>query len=223
MAKVLLVDDEPMVAKALYRLLRREGYDAALAFGPHEALELLERFEPDVVISDFRMPGMTGAELLAEVHRRRPLALRLILSGCADLASVLSSINEGEVCRFLTKPWDDAALAALLKSLLEQRELLAALWRPFQGSEASVASEAVQSESKLVVRARRQGMPFTTAEAVALLARFTGSTVDSSMRIVGGLLEQHAGKVTFVAEVGADQRLTLELPLEAKAEGRMPK
>ncbi|MHB1845111.1 MAG: response regulator [Deltaproteobacteria bacterium] len=118
MAKVLVVDDEPQVARALYRLLRREGFEAMLAFGPAEALERLAAFEPDVVLSDYRMPGMTGAELLAQVRLLRPTAVRIILSGQADVTAISASLKEGDIARFLSKPWDDAALVRLLRELL---------------------------------------------------------------------------------------------------------
>ncbi|MHB8416905.1 MAG: response regulator [Myxococcales bacterium] len=212
MARVLIVDDEPQVAKALGRLLRRSGFEVEIAAGGAEAMEKLPVFTPDVVISDFRMPGMNGAELLAEVKRRLPLALRLILSGHADLRSILSSINDGEICRFLSKPWDDREIVALLQKLLAERELLSALYQPFRGLPAE-AREVLQQESKLVVRLQRPEEPLSTAQIVSLIAKFAGALEQSQLNLVGGLLEQHSGKLCFVAQVGASQQLTLEIPV----------
>ena len=213
MSKILLVDDEIQIAKALGRLLRREGYEVEQAASGAEALEKLSAFVPDLVISDFRMAGMNGAELLAEVRKRCPLALRLILSGYADLRSFLSSINEGEICRFVTKPWDDATLLALLRQLLASRELLATFYHPFLASRPGLESEALQEESRLVIRLQRSGVPFSSAQAMVLLEKFAGALDESDLKLVGGLLARHSGKISFVAEVGAEQRLTLELPL----------
>src|SRR5690349_20023459 len=105
--KVLVVDDEQQVAHALRRLLRREGFAVEVAYSGEEALEKLKGFSPDVVLSDFRMPGMNGSELLQHVRRQRPLALRLLFSGYADFKSLAASMSEGEFCRFISKPWDD--------------------------------------------------------------------------------------------------------------------
>ncbi|HUB09796.1 MAG TPA: response regulator [Myxococcales bacterium] len=211
MASILIVDDEPQVARALGRLLRRSGFEVEMAASGEEALAKIGAFVPDVVISDFRMPGMDGAQLLAEVKKRLPLALRLILSGHADLRSILSSINEGEICRFLSKPWDDREILALLQKLLAERELLAILYQPFR----ALPAEAFQQESKLVVRLQRPGLPFSTEQIVSLISKFTGVLEQSQLDLVGGLLERHAGRISFVADVGASQQLTLEIPVEA--------
>jgi two-component system, OmpR family, response regulator VicR len=210
MASILIVDDEPQVARALGRLLRRSGFEVETAASGEEALAKIGAFVPDVVISDFRMPGMDGAQLLAKVKKRLPLALRLILSGHADLRSILSSINEGEICRFLSKPWDDREIIALLQKLLAERELLAVLYHPFR----ALPAEAFQQESKLVVRLQRPGEPFSTEQIVSLISKFTGVLEASQLNVVGGLLKQHAGRISFVAEVGSSQQLTLEIPVE---------
>lgn len=116
--RVLVVDDEVQVAKCLRRLLQREGFEVAIAFGPEEALSLLDEFRPDLVITDFRMPRMNGAELLAEIKRRMPLTLGVIASGCTDVRAVPTGVNVEELCRFLQKPWDDRELIAQIRLLL---------------------------------------------------------------------------------------------------------
>jgi DNA-binding NtrC family response regulator len=116
--RILIVDDEVQVCRSLLRLLRREGFEVEAAEGGPQALLLLDTFRPDVVLSDFRMPRMNGAELLIEVRRRFPRTLRIILSGYSDLASVMASVKDGELCRFITKPWDNDTLAAAIRSML---------------------------------------------------------------------------------------------------------
>ena len=213
MATVLIVDDEPQVARALARTLRRAGFTIQVAASGDEALAALSGFTPDVVISDFRMPGMTGAELLAEVKRRLPLTLRLILSGHADLGSILKSINEGEICRFLSKPWDDHELVALLRKLLVEKEVLTALYHPFRAMSGGASSDACQSESKVSVKLRQTGEPLSRETIIELIGRFAGTLEQSQVALVGGLLHQHSGTISFVAEVGAAQQLTLEIPV----------
>ena len=119
---MLVVDDEIQIAKCLRRLLMREGFDVEMAFGAHQALDVLERFRPDLVVSDFRMPAMNGAELLAEVRRRLPLTVRVIASGYADLAPVMAGVEVGEICRCFKKPWDDRELVTELRGLLDGGE-----------------------------------------------------------------------------------------------------
>jgi DNA-binding NtrC family response regulator len=121
--KILLVDDEENVLSALRRTLRREPYDILLANGPEQALELLSQHQIDLVLSDHLMPRMTGLELLKIVRNRHPSAMRLILTGHADMQTAIDAINHGEIYRFLTKPWDDTELKVTLHLAFEQLDL----------------------------------------------------------------------------------------------------
>jgi DNA-binding NtrC family response regulator len=122
-AKVLIVDDEESVRNALRRVLEREGYDIITVGHPTKALEVLEREPVDVLITDERMPGMTGMELLTLVRDRYPDTLRIILTGHADLGVAIQAINQGEIYRFLTKPWDDVELKVTLFLAVERLRL----------------------------------------------------------------------------------------------------
>jgi CheY-like chemotaxis protein len=216
--KVLVVDDEPQVAHALRRLLKREGFDVQVAFNGAEALERLKEYSPDIVLTDFRMPGMTGGELLQQVKRSHPLALRLIISGYADFKSVVASVNEGEICRFISKPWDDAELVTYLKGLLRHRETMAQLYAPFRAAGRGVSAEVSPSDAALVLRVQVADPAFPADQALALIERFAGVLADDSLKVVGGLLERYGGKLSFVAEVGGPQKLRLELPMRAEEE-----
>ena len=122
--KVLIVDDEPNVVKALKRALRREPYEILSANSGHEALDVLGRESVDVVISDENMPGMTGSELLAVVYEKYPDTIRIILTGYASLELAMRAINEGQIYRFFTKPWNDADLAVTIRQALQQKDLI---------------------------------------------------------------------------------------------------
>lgn len=215
--KVLVVDDEPQVAHALRRLLRREGFEVEVAFSGEEALEKLKTFPPDVVLSDFRMPGMNGSELLKHVKRLHPLALRLVISGYADFKSVAASVTEGEFCRFISKPWDDAELVAYLLGLLRNRELMARLYQPFGGGRPGVTAETSQTDRSLVVKVELHEQPFLSEQALAVIERFTGALGGDSLKVVGGLLERYGGRISFVAEVGGRQQLCVEVPRPSEA------
>lgn len=121
---VLCVDDEANVLRALKRLLRKEPYQLLTANSGAEALQILETEEVHLLVSDYRMPGMTGTELLSEVAERSPETVRVVLSGYADAASIVEAINRGHIFRFLAKPWSDEELKANLRVCLEQNELI---------------------------------------------------------------------------------------------------
>ncbi|MBN2792092.1 MAG: response regulator [Desulfuromonadales bacterium] len=113
---ILLVDDEVFILRSIFRLLAAEDREIHLAESGAQALELLARHPIDLVLSDHRMPGMTGLELMVEVCRLYPRTIRMILTGYADQQVAIEAINRGEVYRFLTKPWDDLELLATVEN-----------------------------------------------------------------------------------------------------------
>ena len=120
---VLCVDDEPSILSALKRVLRTEDCQVLQAGSGAEALELLSQQCVDVVISDMRMPGMDGAQLLAQVHQRWPDTARILLTGYADMQATIAAINEGQIYRYIHKPWDDTELRLTVRQAAE-RQLL---------------------------------------------------------------------------------------------------
>lgn len=122
--RILVVDDEQGVTNALRRSLRREGYEIATCNDPKEALVRLKTETYDVLISDHLMPGMTGSELTKICRDRYPDMMRLMLTGQPDMGMVIKAINEGEVYRFITKPWDDMELKVTLFMAFEQLDLV---------------------------------------------------------------------------------------------------
>lgn len=120
---VLLVDDEELVLKALERSLKREPFKVLTCASAQEALERLEQGGVDVVVSDHRMPEMTGMDFLIEVRKRHPMIVRILLTGHADMEVAIAGINEGKVFRFLQKPWDDKELRQVLAKGMELSRL----------------------------------------------------------------------------------------------------
>ena len=108
--RILLVDDELNVLKSLKRVLVRSGYDVMTASSGFEALEILAANQVEIIITDFRMPEMNGADLLRQVKINWPDCVNLVLSGYADFKSVVELLNQGLVFRFLEKPWVDSEL-----------------------------------------------------------------------------------------------------------------
>ncbi|GAB1393295.1 hypothetical protein MASR1M60_14580 [Rhodocyclaceae bacterium] len=116
MSTLLLVDDEPGVISSLKRLLRRENYRILTASSGEEALTLIAENEVGVILTDQRMSGMSGTELLARVRSMHPHIVRMVLSGYTGLDSLAEAINRGEIFKFLTKPWDEIELLDALRA-----------------------------------------------------------------------------------------------------------
>ena len=114
---VLLVDDEPRILSALRRALRREGYELLTAETSREALEHLASGPVDCVLSDHKMPGLTGLELLERVAAHSPETARLLITGWNEELAA-SDLERLGVRRVLCKPWNDAELKAALREAL---------------------------------------------------------------------------------------------------------
>jgi EAL domain-containing protein (putative c-di-GMP-specific phosphodiesterase class I)/CheY-like chemotaxis protein len=121
---LLLVDDEPNILTALKRQMRSGGYQILTAGSGKEGLEVLAQQEVDVIVSDQRMPGMTGVEFLRAVKTMYPETVRIVLSGFTELQSITDAVNEGAIYKFLTKPWDDAQLRAHIEEAFHHKEMV---------------------------------------------------------------------------------------------------
>jgi response regulator RpfG family c-di-GMP phosphodiesterase len=122
-ATLLLVDDEVNVLKSLMRLLHAHNYRLLMAASGAEALILMAREPVDLVISDMRMPQMDGAELLSRIRQQWPDTMRLLLTGHADMTQTVAAINQGEIYRYIAKPWNDGELLLIVAQALEQQQL----------------------------------------------------------------------------------------------------
>lgn len=127
---ILIVDDEPQILKSLRSLMRTEFVVHTAATGD-EALAVMAREPIQVVLSDQRMPGLSGVELLATAQRLHPDVVRLLFTGYADINTVVDGINRGHVYRYIAKPWDSDQLIDVLRAacarhqhIVERRRLL---------------------------------------------------------------------------------------------------
>lgn len=120
---LLLVDDEVNILSALRRLFRPQGYTIHTAESGAAGLAILEAEPIDLVISDMRMPHMSGAEFLAQVAERWPVVIRILLTGHADLASTVDAINRGHIYGYFSKPWEDNEIRLAVQHAIEQKRL----------------------------------------------------------------------------------------------------
>jgi len=123
---ILCVDDESDNVDALERLFRKR-YEVLKATSGSEALQLLKSHSPSLIISDQRMPGMTGVEFLSRSMKTHPQTMRILLTGYTDIESVIEAINSGQVYRYVTKPWDPVDFGNTVDKAIERFELSAEL------------------------------------------------------------------------------------------------
>src|SRR5712692_5237262 len=119
--KILIVDDEPANLRTLARLFR-EDYEVLTAASGDEALALLGQHDVALLITDQRMPGMTGIELLKKTVPLRPRMVRIILTGYTDVDALVEAINCGQVYKYVTKPWNNEELRLTVSRALEHYE-----------------------------------------------------------------------------------------------------
>ena len=120
--KIMIVDDEPANLRTLLRLFRQE-YQVITAESGAEALTLLQQHDVALMISDQRMPQMTGIELMKKAVEVRPQMVKILLTGYTDIGALIESINSGLVYRYLTKPWNNDDLQLTVARALEHYEI----------------------------------------------------------------------------------------------------
>ena len=120
---LLVIDDEPSILSSLKRQFRR-NYQVYIAHSAQEGLEVMKAHSIQVIISDQRMPGMNGAEFFDQVKHDYPDATRLLLTGYADIQAVIEAINDGNIFRYITKPWDPTELDTIVREAFERHNLI---------------------------------------------------------------------------------------------------
>ncbi|MCG2580131.1 MAG: response regulator [Marinobacter sp.] len=123
MIKIQLVDDEPNILNALKRLLRPQGWEIHTFDNVEAALQGLLKHDYAVIVSDYQMPSADGVTYLQFAKQRQPDAMRLVLSAHGDRNSMIKAINQAEVYRYLSKPWDEYEVVAAIKSAIDLYEL----------------------------------------------------------------------------------------------------
>ena len=120
---VLFVDDEANILKALRRLLRNEPMNVLTASHPSEAIDLLAREDVQVLVTDQRMPDMSGVDMLSTIRERNPDIVRMMLTGYTEMKVAVEAINRGEIFRLVTKPWNDDELKTALRQAFDHYDL----------------------------------------------------------------------------------------------------
>ena len=192
-ATLLFVDDEPSILSALRRLFRPQGYRIFVAEGGAAGLALLETEKVDLIISDMRMPEMDGATFLKEVRKRWPETMRILLTGYADVTSTVAAINEGEIYRYIAKPWDDIEIVKTVQEALERQQLEA------ENRRLTALTQSQNDELKTLNTSLEQKVAERTAElsqALSFVEQTHGELKKSfltSVQVFAGLVELRSG------------------------------
>lgn len=210
---ILVVDDEPSIRNALRRLLRNRGFEVSAAESAAAGLALLEREDIDAVISDMRMPEMTGAEFLEQVFLRWPNVKRILLTGYSDVDSTIAAVNKGKIWRYIAKPWDDEDLVLTVQQATAHRHLMsenARLLELVRRQNEELRSLNASLEAKVDERTRALRQSFVN----------TVNVFSSMMEMRGGILAGHSRRVAELArkvarKMGMDERALQEVFLAA--------
>lgn len=194
MAQLLFVDDEPGILSALRRLFRPHGYKIFTAESGAEGLEILDQEQIDLVISDMRMPEMDGVALLKAIKERSPETIRILLTGYADFNSTVAAINQGEIYRYISKPWVDNEIVSIVADALEHQRLK---------HENERLSSVIQQQNEALKRLNsglEQQVSERTAklrEALTLVEQAHGDLKKSflmTVQVFSGLIELRSGQ-----------------------------
>ena len=201
--RVLFVDDEPNVLEAIQRTLRKQ-VDLRTATGGIEGLRMLRDEGPfGVVVSDMRMPAMTGAKFLAKVREEQPDAVRMILTGQSDMQAAIAAVNEGHIYRFLSKPCSPEQLFAAVEEGLKQHRLIT--------SEKILLEQTLSGAVKMLIEILGMVSPAASGRA----GRLQRYTIELAKAL--GLAEQWQwGLAAFVSQIGC---VALPKDMLIKADG----
>lgn len=196
--RVLFVDDEERILAGL-RSLFRQQYNVFVTDTPAEAVAMVQKHDIQVVVSDQRMPGMTGVELLRQVKEAAPQAVRVLLTGYADLAALVGSINQGEIFRFVKKPWDNDELRQVLADASKIAAELADIQAP--------APESPRSAGSVLVIDPNQGLARGLQRLLA--GRATVRLAGSALEAVKLLDKEEIACVVADLDAGRDHLVSL--------------
>ena len=236
--RVLFVDDEERILNGLRTLFRQE-YSVLTAGSGEAALEIVNRGGIHVVVSDQRMPGMTGVELLRKVRVAAPGAVRLLLTGYADLASLVGSINEGEIFRFVKKPWEnddlrkdvaDAVKVALEKAgkpepQPESPRTAGSLLviDPKEGLGRGLERLLAGSATVILVKTPAEAAKALAGNEVAAIVADLGAGMDGLVALFKQVKTKRPGVLTILLADEPDSELAIELVNKAHIFRFLPK
>ena len=228
---ILFVDDEERILNAL-RLAFHQSYDVTVATGGEEALQLAKSRHFHVIVSDQRMPGMLGVELLRELKLVAPNSVRMLLTGYSDLAAIVGSVNESEVFRFISKPWNQDDLQATVGEAVTIAIALEASPPPRAATRSTADLATLVLDDAPLARAAREMSgdlcrvvhannlddalhALSVNEIAVLIADLESQRVDNTV-LFKLLKQEHPQTLVIVTTGASDSELIISLINEAR-------
>lgn len=207
--RILYVDDEEDNL-AVFKSYFRNYYEITTALNGKEAIQMLENQRVDLILSDHRMPGMSGVDMFETIQKRYPDIIRIILTAYSDIQAVINAINKGKIYHFATKPWDADELKNILDNALESYTL------------KQLSRRLLEENTALMLNAERLEKANILSQFEILKSKINPHFLFNSLNILGALIPENPGKaVDFIARFSKLYRRLLELheqPLISLAE-----
>lgn len=203
---LLFVDDEQNILSSLKRLFRSSGYRILTASSAKEGLEILENEAIDLIVSDMRMPEMSGDEFLEQVAVKWPNTIRILLTGYSDISATIAAINNGGIYKYISKPWEDGDLKITVQRALEQKRLEEIVEQ--QNRELKELNEGLENK----VQARTAELSQTVGmveKAYESLKKGYGDSIKTFSNIIEAREGQVAGHARRVANMARRVALAL--------------
>jgi len=222
---ILCVDDEESILNSLKRTLRAKEYTILTALSGDEGLDVLKNNKVDLVISDQRMPKMSGFEFLRQVKEKHPNSTRIMLSGYSDFESLIKTINEGEIIHYISKPWDNEELKAIIKRTLEKNQMVhhvGALLenvRKMVNLAEGLQIDSHQEENNLVLRISCKDKIVdekSVYNLIKCLFDTLGIEGKETMNVLNNAVSRKNGVIFFNIDLGKGVNLKIEVPAQDK-------
>lgn len=220
---ILCIDDEESILKTLNRLLRREGYKIHTATSGEEGLEILGKEKIDLILCDQRMPKMNGFEVLRIARKKYPETMRIMLSGYSDFDNLVKTINEGEIFRFLSKPWDMEELKNVIRSALEQKEIICDVKNLFGNIKSigqfieNISIEPNQGQTAVTVKIASKEDPYNSNninQFLEYIFKIIGLDDTQQFKIISNSVIKEKDFLKFELVLGKGIKLIIEIEMK---------
>jgi CheY-like chemotaxis protein len=218
---ILCVDDEEPILRCLKRILEPEGFAVLTAGNGEEGLKVLNANKVDLIITDQRMPVMDGSWFLRTVKKQYPGMTSIMLSGYSDFDALVRALNEGEVFRFLTKPWDNEELIRVVKLALEGRRVLDVVSALVNEARKSlkitdnISVDVAHEPTCITMKVGEDGAVFSEdilLKFLELVFNSLGVTGQAELKTLSGYISRQKGTIVMTIDMGKGMSLRIETP-----------
>jgi len=202
---LVILDDEVNILRACTRLFRGEAFGVFTTTDPNEAMHVIETQPIKVVLSDQRMPGLSGVEFLGRVKEKRPSILRILFTGHTDVETAENAINKGEVYRFINKPWQDEGMRTILRDAIQRYDLAEENRKLFELTQKQNNElQVVNAQLKILIE-KEKGFTSTASHELRTPLSSILIAVDLLAQPVAGQLSEEGTRYLHVAKKGVER------------------